>query len=73
LPKKHIKDIKALGRHIDKIRIEKGYSIREFASLCEISKSQVNELGNKGIDFRYSTLIKVAKGLEIPLSELLNF
>lgn len=71
--KKTKKDIKTLCNHIDNLRLEKGYSIREFADLCSISKSQVNELGNNGIDLRYSTLVKIANGLEVSVSELINF
>jgi transcriptional regulator with XRE-family HTH domain len=67
------KDIKALSKRIDSLRLERGLSIREFAMRCDISKSQVNELGNKGIDFRYSTLTKIAKGLEMTVTELVNF
>lgn len=73
MAKSSAKDIKALCKHIDRIRLDKGLSIREFAYMCELSKSQVNELGNDGIDFRYSTLVKIAKGLEIKVSQLLDF
>jgi hypothetical protein len=59
------KDIKLLGGRIEELRKGKGLSMREFANLCEISKTQVNELGNAGVDFRYSTLVTV--------SELINF
>ena len=72
MAKKIAKDIKTLGKHIDNLRIEKGYSMREFAEICGISKSQVNELTNKGIDFRYSSIVKIAKGLGIPVSKLLD-
>ena len=65
-------DIKALGKRIDELRIKKGLSMREFAEICEISKSQVNELSNKGMDFRYSTLTKIVKGLGISVSKLLK-
>ena len=67
------RNIKTLCNHIDQLRTNKGYSIREFASLCGISKSQVNELGNNGIDLRYSTLVKIANGLEVSVSELMKF
>lgn len=73
MAKNHARDIKKLGKHIDALRCEKGYSMRQFADLCGINKSQVNELTNLGVDFRYSTLSKIANGLDIPLSELLNF
>lgn len=69
---KDSKNIKLLGERIEELRKEKGLSMREFAALCGISKSQVNELGNSGVDFRYSTLLKIANGLEVSVSELLN-
>jgi len=65
-------DIKALGERIDTLRKEKGYTIRGFAKLCGISKSQINELSNDGVDFRYSTLLKIAKGLDVSISTLLT-
>jgi len=72
MPKKLNNEVRELGTHIDNLRIQRGYSIREFATLCGISKSQVNELGNSGVDFRYSTLVKIAKGFNIPVSELVT-
>lgn len=47
--------------------------MRQFADLFIPHKSQVNELTNLGVDFRYSTLVKIAKGLDISVSELLDF
>lgn len=73
MAKDQLKNIKALGKRIEQLRNDKGWSMREFADHCDINKSQVNELTNKGVDFRYSTLVKIAKGLEISVSELLNF
>ncbi len=67
------KDVKTLGKRIEELRKSRDWSMREFADRCDINKSQVNELTNKGVDFRYSTLLKIAKGLEMTVSELLNF
>jgi transcriptional regulator with XRE-family HTH domain len=67
------KAVKSLGKHIDKLRNERGWSMREMADYCDIDKAQVNELTNDGIDFRYTTLVKIAKGFGISVSELLNF
>lgn len=66
-------NIARLGKRIDDLRREKGYSMREFAIRCNIHKSQVNELTKLGVDFRYSTLVNIATGLEMPLSELISF
>jgi transcriptional regulator with XRE-family HTH domain len=66
-------NIQLLGERIEELRKERGLSMREFAELCEISKTQVNELTNAGVDFRYSTLVKIANGLGMTISELTNF
>ncbi len=47
--------------------------MREFADHCDITAAQVNELSKDGVDFRYSTLLKIARGLEISLRELVDF
>jgi transcriptional regulator with XRE-family HTH domain len=66
------KDIKLLGKRIDDLRKENGDTMRVFAKKCGISKSQVNELSKDGADFRYSTLIKIAKGLGMTVAELVK-
>ncbi len=65
--------IQSLGKRIDKIRQERGLSFQEMAFVCDMEKSQVYNICTKGVDVRYTTLIKVAKGFEMPLTELLNF
>jgi transcriptional regulator with XRE-family HTH domain len=66
-------NIKLLGERIEELRKWRGLSMRDFAKICGISKTQVNELTNDGVDFRYSTLVKIANGLEMTVSELTNF
>lgn len=73
MEKSRAENILELGRHIDKLQCDKGYSMREFASICNIHKSQVNELTNLGVDFRYSTLVNIANGLEMSVIELISF
>lgn len=73
MAKVNSKAVRALGKHIDDLRKSKGWSMREMADYCEIDKAQVNDLTGKGIDFRYTTLVKIAKGFDITVSELLNF
>jgi transcriptional regulator with XRE-family HTH domain len=67
------RDVKALCQHLDKLRTEKGWSMREMADYCDINKSQVNNLTKTGVDFRYSTLVKIAKGFGIEMTKLLDF
>jgi transcriptional regulator with XRE-family HTH domain len=70
---KNDKFVKALGKHIDKIRREKGLSYQEMALACDMDKGQIYDLASTGTDLRASTLLKIAKGLEIPIAELFDF
>lgn len=70
--KKTSKEVKALCARIERLRLEQGLSVRKFAAACDISSSQVNEIGNAGIDLRYSTLVKIARGLGLSLADLLD-
>lgn len=73
MSKVNSKAVRALGKHIDDLRKAKGWSMREMADYCDIDKAQVNNLTAGGIDFRYTTLVKIAKGFGVTVSELLNF
>lgn len=67
------KFIKALGKHIDKLRKEKGLSMAEMALACDMERAQVFKLSKNGLNLTASTLLQVAKGLDVPVSELFNF
>lgn len=73
MAKVNAKAVKSLGRHIDELRKQRKWTMRDMAAYCDIDKAQVNELTKEGIDFRYTTLVKIAKGFEITVSELLDF
>jgi plasmid maintenance system antidote protein VapI len=73
MAKANTKVVKALGKRIDQLRKEREWSMREMADYCDIDKAQVNELTKDSIDFRYTTLVKIAKGFGITVSELLDF
>lgn len=70
---KDTKFSKALGKHIDSIRRSKKLSYREMALACDMDKGQIYDLAKTGTDLRASTLIKISKGLDVPISELFNF
>jgi len=72
MEKERSEDIIRLCKYIDKLRCERGLTMREFAEKCNIHKSQVNELTKSGVDFRYSTLVNIANGLGITVSKLVN-
>ena len=64
--------IKKLGERIKELRIKKGYTSYEyFAYEHEISRAQFGRY-ERGEDLRFSSLLKVANALEIPLEEFFN-
>lgn len=67
------KYLKALAKHIDKLRRERGLSYQQMGLACEMDKSQVHILCNQGANITALTAVKVANGLEITVSELFNF
>jgi transcriptional regulator with XRE-family HTH domain len=69
----HQKFLKNLGRHIDKIRKQKGLSFQELALRSEIEKSNLVKLSSQGTNITVVSLSKIAKGLDVPVHELLKF
>lgn len=67
------KFLKNLGRHIDKIRKQKGLTFQELALRSEIEKSNLVKLTSEGTNITVSSLNKIAKGLDVPVYELLKF
>ena len=69
----HQKFLKNLGRHIDKIRKQKGLSFQELALRSDIEKSNLVKLSSQGTNITVVSLSKIAKGLDVPVYELLKF
>ena len=67
------KYIKALSKHIDKLRQDRNWSFQEMANACEMDKAQVYRICTVGVDLRVSSIEKLAKGFNITSSQLLNF
>jgi DNA-binding XRE family transcriptional regulator len=67
------KYLKALAKHIDKLRREKGLSFQEMALACDMEKAQVYRLCNEGINITALTARKLAEGLEVTVSDLFDF
>ncbi|MGB4610617.1 MAG: helix-turn-helix transcriptional regulator [Saccharofermentanales bacterium] len=66
--------IKSLvGQEIRKLRTRRGYSQEKFSSVCGLNRTYIAdvELGKRNISIE--NLYKIAKGLEVTLSELFNF
>jgi transcriptional regulator with XRE-family HTH domain len=61
-----------LGARIKAVRKAKELSQQELAALIEYEKSHMSRLEKGGTNPTYLTLMKVAKALDISISELLE-
>lgn len=64
--------LKQLGRRIAEARRIRGLSIERLAYGVGISKGNLSDIENCKRDPRYTTLVSIAEGLEVPLSQLLK-
>lgn len=65
--------LKLLAKRLKEIRSEKGLSQEELAYRSEITLSQIARIETVKINPTISTIFKIARTLEVPLSELFNF
>lgn len=63
----------AIGKRVDKLRKEKGISFQELALRCNMEKATLVKIANHGSNITASTLLKIAKGLEVAPKNLLDF
>jgi len=62
-----------LGKHIESLRIKNGKSYDDFASLCGLDRRQLRRIEKAETNTSISILKKIADGLNVTISELLNF
>ncbi|OQP42769.1 hypothetical protein A4H97_11430 [Niastella yeongjuensis] len=62
--------LKAFGENLKKLREAKGLTTREFADIADIAYSQVWTLESGRGDPSLSTLMAIARTLEVSLSDL---
>jgi len=61
-----------LGKRIKTLREERGLSQEKFAEKCGFDRTYISLLERGKRNPSYTNLLKVAKGLEISISDLLN-
>jgi transcriptional regulator with XRE-family HTH domain len=66
------KYFKALGLKIEKLREQRGIDQSQFSVDCEVGRTQLYKIENGKTNPRLLTLLKIAKGLGISISDLLN-
>lgn len=64
--------IKLLGHYLKLLREEKGISLNIFAYENDLTTATVSRIENGLVDSKFSTLVKYAKGLEIPLENIIT-
>lgn len=71
---KDYSELQALfGTHVQKLREQKGLSLREVAANCDLDSSNISKIERGFFNVRLSTIIELAKGLGVSSSELLDF
>ncbi|MBO9620004.1 MAG: helix-turn-helix transcriptional regulator [Niabella sp.] len=64
--------LKKLGLKIKQLRTEKGWSQNAFGLEINMEKSNVSRLEAGNVNPKFGTLFRVAKALEISLSDLVH-
>lgn len=62
-------ELTALGSRIKAVRESKGLSIRDLAELAGINKSQIVRIESGQSDPHYTTLLRIARALEVSVGE----
>ena len=66
------KIFKNLGEYLKSLRLRQNKSLNIFAYENDMTTATVSRVENGLVDSKLSTLIKYAKGLEIPLENILK-
>ncbi|KAA8475688.1 helix-turn-helix protein [Arcticibacter tournemirensis] len=64
---------KEFGEHLQKLRKSKGISLRLLASRCDLDDSNISKIENGHFNVQLSTILELAKGLDVPKKELLDY
>jgi transcriptional regulator with XRE-family HTH domain len=64
---------KKFGRNLQKIRKEKGLTLKQLSYNCSLGDGRISEIEQGQFDIRLSTIIELAKGLEVNPSKLLEY
>ncbi|MBX9733282.1 MAG: helix-turn-helix domain-containing protein [Chitinophagaceae bacterium] len=64
-------NLKKLGANIKRLRETKNLSLRELSYACDIDNSKIAKIEKGQINITFTTILQLAKALEISPSELL--
>lgn len=61
------------GAHLQKIRLDKGLSLREVAQNCDLDDSNISKMEHGRFNVQISTIYELAKGLNLHPADLLKY
>jgi len=61
------------GLHIKTLREKKGLSLRDLSYACNIDNSKISKIEQGKINITVLTLLELASGLELSVTELMDF
>ncbi len=61
------------GEHLRSLREEKGLSLRQMAELCDLDNSNISKIEHGKFSVQLSTIVELAKGLDVHPRELLDY
>jgi transcriptional regulator with XRE-family HTH domain len=64
--------LKKLGDNLKAIRTSKGFTLEQLAYAADIELSQIHRIEKGKINPTITTLTAIARGLEIPVSDLVH-
>ncbi len=65
--------LQAFGQHLRRLREARGWSQQALADVSDVSKPTIYRLETARYSVTLDVLASLAQGLEMPLSELMNF
>jgi transcriptional regulator with XRE-family HTH domain len=65
-------NLKRLGANIKRLREAKGLSLRELSYECDIDNSKISKIEKGQINITFTTILQLAKALNITPSELVK-
>jgi len=65
--------LQALGKRVDHLRQEKGFSFQDLANKSDFEKANLVKFTSQGNNIKVSTLRKIAIALEVDVKDFFDF
>lgn len=71
--KRYNKEIVQFGENVRRLRMAKGLTQLDLEAATGIDRGDISRIENGRMDIQFSSIIKIAEGLEISTKELFSF